>query len=137
MRLGSPRVSRGARQVTGRWKAFFEGAQAPFSWEPEQVEVVDSGALVMTSGPARDPSGKRVGPFNSVWRREADGRWLIVLDNGCPACNCDPTGKRIGLRLDQNLDTRKKPPPIATASSRRAMTKSGTFRALTSRVRNS
>ena len=23
----------------------------------------------------------------------SDGRWLIVLDNGCPACNCDPTGK--------------------------------------------
>jgi uncharacterized protein (TIGR02246 family) len=81
-------VSRGPKQVTDRWKAFFDGAQAPFSWEPEQVEVLDSGALAMTSGPVRDPSGKRVGTFNSVWRREADGRWLIVLDNGCPACNC-------------------------------------------------
>ena len=87
------RTLRGAKQVTDRWKAFFEGAQAPFSWEPEQIEVLDSGALAMTSGPVRDPSGKRVGTFNSVWRREADGRWLIVLDNGCPACNCEPAAK--------------------------------------------
>ena len=91
--ISNGRVLRGARQVTDRWKAFFDGAQAPFSWEPEQVEVIDSGALAMTSGPVRDPSGKRVGTFNSVWRREADGRWLIVLDNGCPACKCDPGGK--------------------------------------------
>ena len=84
--IANGRVLRGARQVTDRWKSFFEGAQAPFSWEPEQVEVLDSGALAMTSGPVRDPSGKRVGTFNSVWRREADGRWLLVLDNGCPAC---------------------------------------------------
>ena len=76
-------VLRGAKQVTDGWKSLFEGAPAPFSWEPEQVEVLDSGALAMTSGPVRDPSGKRVGTFNSVWRREADGRWLIVLDNGC------------------------------------------------------
>jgi ketosteroid isomerase-like protein len=87
--MSNGRASRGVRQVADRWKAFFEGAQAPFSWEPEQVEVLDSGALAMTSGPVRDPSGKRIGTFNSVWRREAKGRWKIVLDNGCPACNCD------------------------------------------------
>ena len=86
--ISNGRVLRGAKQVTDRWKSFFEGPQAPFSWEPDEVEVLESGALAMTSGPVRDPSGKRVGTFNSVWRREADGRWLIVLDNGCPACNC-------------------------------------------------
>ena len=55
----------------------------------ETVEVLDSGTLALSSGPVRDPSGKRTGTFNSVWRREADGKWKIVLDNGCPACNCD------------------------------------------------
>jgi ketosteroid isomerase-like protein len=87
--MSNGRALRGVRQVTDRWKPFFDGTQAPFSWEPEQVEVLDSGALAMTSGPVRDPSGKRIGTFNSVWRREAKGRWKIVLDNGCPACNCD------------------------------------------------
>ncbi|HEY1343310.1 MAG TPA: DUF4440 domain-containing protein, partial [Bryobacteraceae bacterium] len=75
------------------WKGFFEGAQPPFSWEPEQVEVFDSGKLAMTSGPVRDFAGKRIGTFNSVWRREANGQWKIVLDNGCPACNCDAAGR--------------------------------------------
>jgi len=86
--ISNGRVLRGAKPVTDRWKSFFEGPQAPFSWEPDQVEVLESGGLAMTSGPVRDPSGKQVGTFNSVWRRESDGRWLIVLDNGCPSCNC-------------------------------------------------
>src|ERR1017187_7810525 len=91
--MSGGRATRGARQVAERWKAFFEGAQAPFSWAPETVEVLDSGTLAMSSGPVRDPSGKRPGTFNSVWRREAGGKWKIVLDNGCPACNCDAPGK--------------------------------------------
>ena len=86
--MSGGRALRGPREVMERWKSYFAGPQAPFSWEPDQVQVLDSGALAMTSGPVRDPSGKRVGTFNSVWRREAKGRWRIVLDNGCPACDC-------------------------------------------------
>jgi uncharacterized protein (TIGR02246 family) len=81
-------VLRGVRQVAEGWKAFFNGPKAPFSWEPEHVEVLESGTLAMSSGPVKDPSGKRVGTFNSVWRREAGGLWKIVIDNGCPACDC-------------------------------------------------
>ena len=91
--MSNGRVSRGPKQVTERWKSFFEGKQPPFSWEPEEVQVLDSGTLAMTSGPVRDPSGKRIGTFNSVWRREGKGRWKIVLDNGCPACDCQTAGK--------------------------------------------
>jgi ketosteroid isomerase-like protein len=91
--MSGGRATRGAKQVAERWKAFFEGAHAPFSWAPEFVEVLDSGRLAMSSGPVRDTSGKRTGTFNSVWRREADGKWKIVLDNGCPGCNCEAAGK--------------------------------------------
>ncbi len=91
--LSGGRATRGAQPVAERWKGFFAGAQAPFSWAPEFVEVLDSGTLAMSSGPVRDPSGKRTGTFNSVWRREAGGKWKIVLDNGCPACNCETAGK--------------------------------------------
>ena len=86
--MSGGRATRGAKQVVERWKGFFDGPQAPFSWEPEFVEVLDSGTLAMSSGPVRDPSGKRIGTFNSVWRREKSGQWKIVLDNGCPACAC-------------------------------------------------
>jgi ketosteroid isomerase-like protein len=82
-------ATRGPQKVAAQWKAYFEGPKAPFSWEPEFVEVLGSGTLALSSGPVRDPQGKRIGTFNSVWRREGKGRWRIVLDNGCPACKCD------------------------------------------------
>ena len=87
--MSNGQATRGRKQVAERWKAFFTTPAAPFSWAPEFVEVLDSGKLAMSSGPVRDPSGKRVGTFNSVWRREPNGEWKIVLDNGCPACNCE------------------------------------------------
>jgi ketosteroid isomerase-like protein len=88
--MSNGQATRGPKAVAGQWQKFFAGPDAPFSWAPEFVEVLDSGTLAMSSGPVRDPSGKRVGTFNSVWRREANGQWKIVLDNGCPACNCEP-----------------------------------------------
>jgi uncharacterized protein (TIGR02246 family) len=90
--LGETRALRGKQQVAEAWKPFYEGPKAPFSWEPERVEVLDSGTLALSTGPVRDPEGKRVGTFTSTWRREKDGRWRIVLDNGCPPCSC-PEGR--------------------------------------------
>lgn len=79
---------RGKAQVAAAWKRFFEGPEAPFSWEPDRVEVADSGTLALTSGPVLDARGTRIGTFNSVWRREADGRWRVLFDKGCPPCAC-------------------------------------------------
>jgi hypothetical protein len=50
--------------------------------------VLDSGTLALSTGPVYAPDGQRSGTFNSTWRREKDGRWKIVLDNGCPPCEC-------------------------------------------------
>lgn len=88
--------SQGERALTGKaevmsvWKKFYEGAAAPFSWQPANVYVLASGTLGLSSGPVFDPSGARVGTFNSVWRREADGKWRIIFDRGCPPCECGP-----------------------------------------------
>jgi ketosteroid isomerase-like protein len=96
---------RGKQAVAAGWKRFYDAPQArlrlassrlagalakaaPFSWEPDRVEVLDSGSLALSSGPVRDPQGTRVGTFNSVWRREANGAWTIVFDKGCPPCDC-------------------------------------------------
>jgi ketosteroid isomerase-like protein len=82
---------RGKTAVVAAWKGFFDSPTAPFSWEPETVEVLDSGTLALSSGPVRDPDGKRIGTFNSIWRREADGHWRVVFDKGCPECDCEKT----------------------------------------------
>ena len=88
--FGQQKVLRGKVAVAAGWKQFFEGSTAPFSWEPERVEVLASGTLALSSGPVRDPAGRQIGTFNSIWRREADGRWKIVFDKGCPPCDCPP-----------------------------------------------
>ena len=80
---------RGKAQVAAGWKAYYDAPLAPFSWEPERVEVLDSGTLAVSTGPVYDPAGKRVGTFVSTWRREPDGSWKIVLDSGCPPCPPD------------------------------------------------
>lgn len=96
--FGATSVTRGKDAVASAWKPFFEGPEAPFSWAPEDVEVLDSGTLALSSGPVLDSKGYRVGTFTSVWRRERDGAWRIVLDKGCPPCDCgeaevDPAAK--------------------------------------------
>lgn len=78
-------VLRGRQAVADGWKRYFEAPEAPFAWAPEQVVVMASGALALSSGPVF-AQGQRVGTFNSVWQRQADGSWKIVLDNGCPPC---------------------------------------------------
>ena len=75
---------RGKGAVVEAWKRFFDGPTAPFSWEPETAEVLESGTLGITSGPVFDPQGKRVGTFMTIWRREADGHWRVIFDKGCP-----------------------------------------------------
>jgi ketosteroid isomerase-like protein len=81
---GQKAVLRGRTQVAEGWKAFFDGPQAPFSWEPARVEVLDSGTLALSSGPVREPGGKVIGTFNSIWRLEFDGRWRVIFDKGSP-----------------------------------------------------
>jgi ketosteroid isomerase-like protein len=79
-------VLRGRAAVVEGWSAFFKEPAAPFSWEPESVEVLDSGTLALSSGPVRNPQGEVVATFNSIWRLEIDGKWRVIFDKGCPAC---------------------------------------------------
>ena len=73
---------RGRDAIARGWASFFEGAAAPFSWQPDVVEVLESGRLALSSGPVRGASGEEVGRFNSIWRKDADGQWRVVFDKG-------------------------------------------------------
>ena len=82
------RVLHGKQEVAKAWKPFFEGPAAPFSWQPEQVEVLQSGGLALSSGPVRDAQGKLIATFTSIWRQQAPGVWRIVFDKGNEVCDC-------------------------------------------------
>ena len=79
---------RGKQQIADAWEAYFKEPQAPFSWEPESVEVLESGTLAWSTGPVYDAEGKVVATFNSVWQLDASHQWRIVFDKGNAACNC-------------------------------------------------
>ena len=85
--MSGPAPLRGKQNVADVWKQYFDTPEAPFSWEPKRVVVLDSEGLAFSTGPVWDPDGNEVGIFSSVWRREADGVWRIVFDKGSCACN--------------------------------------------------
>jgi ketosteroid isomerase-like protein len=82
------RALRGKQQVADAWKRFYDGPVPPFSWQPEVVEVLDSGTLALSSGPVHNPQGKLVATFTSIWRLEAPGTWRILFDKGNDVCDC-------------------------------------------------
>lgn len=86
--FSGPTPLRGKQAVADHWARFYTGAKAPFSWEPKDVEVLDSGDLALSSGPVHDAAGNLVATFTSIWRREAPNTWRIVFDKGNDVCPC-------------------------------------------------
>jgi len=86
--FAGPRVLRGKAAVAADWKKFYERPTAPFSWRPQEVEVLESGTLAISSGPVFDPQGKQFATFTSIWRLEAPGTWRIIFDKGNDVCDC-------------------------------------------------
>ncbi len=82
--FGGSEPLRGRAQVVGGWAQYFASPVAPFSWEPDEVEPLPSGTLAHSSGPVRNPDGRVVARFNSIWRREAPGVWRVIFDKGSP-----------------------------------------------------
>ena len=80
-------VLHGKQEVAAAWKPYFDGAEAPFAWAPQGVEVLDSGTLALSTGPVYDPAGTLVSTFSSIWRLEAPGTWRIIFDKGNKVCN--------------------------------------------------
>lgn len=79
---------RGKAAISADWKKFYDSPPAPFSWKPDLVEVLPSGALAYSTGPVATPDGKVFARFNSIWRLEAPSVWRVVFDSGSAVCNC-------------------------------------------------
>ena len=79
---------RGRAAVSAAWQRFYTAREAPFSWEPDTVEVLDSGTLALSTGPVHDARGKAIARFTSIWRLESPGVWRVVFDRGSEICDC-------------------------------------------------
>ena len=86
--FSGPKPLHGKPAVVGFWSRFYARPAAPFSWAPEEVEVLESGQLALSAGPVHDPQGKLIGRFSSIWRQEAPGQWRIIFDKGSEVCDC-------------------------------------------------
>ena len=82
------KVLQGKQEIAAAWEPYFKEPSAPFSWEPDQVEVLESGTLALSSGPVRNANGKLLGTFTSIWRLEDTNKWRIIFDKGSDACDC-------------------------------------------------
>jgi len=65
-----------------------------FWWEPRYGDIAASGELGWLTGPARfgrkdaDPAKLRHGNYASIWKRQPDGRFKVIIDIGS-----DPPGE--------------------------------------------
>lgn len=82
--FSGPKPLHGKQAVVDFWAKFYSAPKAPFSWEPKEVEVLDSGDIAISSGPVFDSNGKQFATFTSIWRREAPNIWRIIFDKGNP-----------------------------------------------------
>ena len=57
------------------------------AWEPAFADIADAGDLGFTTGPwkyAPDPNDDYIafGQYFSVWKKQSDGTWKVVIDHG-------------------------------------------------------
>jgi len=88
---GKPVVT-GKEKILEDWAPILGGADVSLTWEPDKEEMAASGDLGYTYGRYRyrgnGPDGRPVvhnGKYVTIWRKEQDGRWRIVVDIGTPS----------------------------------------------------
>jgi ketosteroid isomerase-like protein len=84
-------VARGKNAVSKAWLPYFTDRALFLKWHPTQVEISSSGDLGYSIGEyeriGKDASGNPatvIGNYVSIWRKQPDGRWKVVLDIGTP-----------------------------------------------------
>jgi ketosteroid isomerase-like protein len=69
-----------------KWREAMRNAPAVVTWEPRTAVLSQSGDLAWVTGPwtvvKKDNSPAHHGQFLTVWRKQADGTWRVVLDTG-------------------------------------------------------
>lgn len=85
---GAP-LAVGRLAVVGAWAELFKEGGPTLTWRPTLSYVARSGELAYTEGEflskTRAPDGKegtRMGKYVTVWRKQLDGNWRVVVGIG-------------------------------------------------------
>ena len=84
------------KSAIAKTMAFLNNKDNHLSWAPSYADISASGDLGYTYGTyefrSRDKDGKPIvsyGKYSTIWKRQKDGSWKVVLDMG----NDSPTPK--------------------------------------------
>jgi uncharacterized protein (TIGR02246 family) len=87
---GQP-IIRGHQAIRDLMSAAFEAEGFELRWEPTEADIAASGDLGYTIGryerTVTGPNGTQqttVGKYVSIWRRQEDDTWKVVVDLGTP-----------------------------------------------------
>ncbi len=88
---GEKGVTRGRDAILAEWKPIIAGQPVLLRWHPTSVVVADGAGTAVSRGPyviedprPNAPARYKKGLFQSVWVREADGVWRVLIDGGTP-----------------------------------------------------
>lgn len=86
---GEQGTTRGRDAVLADWKPLIAGQPMRLYWHPTSVVVADTARSAVSRGPylledARPTAAARFrkGIFQSVWVKDADGVWRVLVDGG-------------------------------------------------------
>lgn len=84
-----PQPTRGSAAIAQGWAGLIEGRRLKLLWYPAMVTIGGEADIAYSSGPALyeavDPKAApryRLGAFQSVWHKGADGVWRVLFDDG-------------------------------------------------------
>jgi ketosteroid isomerase-like protein len=88
---GEKGVTRGRDAILAEWKPIIAGQPVLLRWHPTSVVVADGAGTAVSRGPyviedprPNAPARYKKGIFQSVWVKDADGAWRVLIDGGTP-----------------------------------------------------
>ena len=77
-------MQRGRQAVAESWRPLLETPGSSISWKPTSGDIAASGDLGYTIGrwEFTGDEGSARGNYVTIWRRQADGSWKVVVDIG-------------------------------------------------------
>jgi ketosteroid isomerase-like protein len=88
---GEPVVT-GKKNILAQWAPILNDPFVSLTWSPDEAEISGSGDLGYTYGKylwtSKESDGKvarRNGKYVTIWRKEPDGQWRVVVDLGTPS----------------------------------------------------